>query len=59
MKVVLDTNVLVSATFWKGNSEKIIDKVENKEVELVISKELIDEYKEVINRDENNGQNTE
>ena len=52
MKVVLDTNVLVSGTFWKGDSEKIIDKVENKEVELILSKELIEEYEEVINREE-------
>ncbi len=52
MRVVLDTNVLVSGTFWKGDSEKIVDKVENKEVELISSKELIEEYEEVINREE-------
>jgi len=52
MKVVLDTNVLVSGTFWRGDSEKIVNKVENKEVELVSSKELIEEYEEVIAREE-------
>lgn len=52
MKIVLDTNVLVSGTFWKGNSAKIIDKIENKEIGLILSKELIEEYNEVINRNE-------
>lgn len=52
MKVVPDTNVLVSGTFWKGNSDEIIRKVENKEVEIVLSEEIIEEYQEVINRDE-------
>lgn len=52
MRVVLDTNVLVSGTFWRGDSEKIIDKIENKEIELILSKDLIDEYEEVINREE-------
>lgn len=31
MKVVLDTNVLISATFWEGDSSKIVKKVEDKE----------------------------
>lgn len=52
MKVGLDTNVLVSGTFWRGDSEKIISKIENKEVELISSKELIEEYEEVIAREE-------
>jgi uncharacterized protein len=49
MKIVLDTNVLVSATFWNGDSEKIIQKVENKEIELILSKEILDEFDAVLN----------
>ena len=32
MMITVDTNVLISATFWYGNSNKIIEKFENKEV---------------------------
>jgi len=52
MKVVLDTNILVSGTFWKGDSDKIIEIIDKGEVELILCKELIDEYFDVINRDE-------
>ena len=38
MKITIDTNVLISSTFWRGDSDKIIEKVEAKELEL-ISKE--------------------
>ncbi len=52
MKIIADTNVLVSGTFWKGDSDKIIDLIDKGEIELVISEELIEEYNDVINRDE-------
>lgn len=29
MKITVDTNVLISSTFWYGSSFKIIEKVEN------------------------------
>lgn len=44
MKVILDTNVLISATFWNGDSNRILEKAEQKEFELVISKEILDEF---------------
>lgn len=52
MKVVLDTNILVSGTFWKGDSSRIIEFIENDRINLIISQELIDEYNEVIEREE-------
>lgn len=52
MKVVLDTNVLVSGTFWIGKSFEVINSIELKGIKLILSKELIDEYNEVINREE-------
>ena len=52
MRVVLDTNVLVSGTFWNGDSAEIIERIDKGELELIISKELIEEYEEVIVRDE-------
>lgn len=52
MRITVDTNILVSATFWHGDSEKVIIKVENKEVRLVLSKNIIKEYAEVLNYEE-------
>lgn len=48
MKITLDTNVLISATFWHGTSEEIIAKAENKEIELILSKDIIQEFTEVL-----------
>lgn len=48
MKVVLDTNVLISATFWEGDSSKIVKKVEDREIELILSKDILDEFKGVL-----------
>lgn len=47
-KVVLDTNVLVSALGWKGNTGKILDWIIEGKLVLVTSPSIIDEFKEVI-----------
>src|SRR3989344_2501232 len=49
MKITVDTNVLISATFWYGDSERIIEKIESKDIELVLSKEIIEEFARVLN----------
>lgn len=49
MKITTDTNVLISSTFWYGDSNRILEKVENNEVELILSKEIIKEFSEVLN----------
>lgn len=43
-KVVLDTNVLLSALLFAGRSSKIITLLESKAIVLVISKEILEEY---------------
>src|SRR3989338_5589119 len=48
MKITVDTNVLISATFWYGDSFRILERVENKEIELILSHEIIKEYEEVL-----------
>ena len=48
MKITADTNVLVSAAYWDGESNKIIEKVERKEIELVLSKEILEEFAAVL-----------
>ncbi len=52
MKITLDTNVLISATFWYGPSFSIIEKVENKELELFLSEDIISEFSRVLESDE-------
>lgn len=52
MKITVDTNVLISSTFWYGPSFKIIEKVENKEIELILSVEIIEEFMDVLNYEE-------
>ena len=43
-KVVLDTNVLISGTFWKGDSFKVLKLIDEKKIWNYISKEIIEEY---------------
>jgi len=52
MKIVLDTNVLISATFWEGNESKIIKKAENGEIQIFTSSGILDEFEDVLLRDE-------
>jgi putative PIN family toxin of toxin-antitoxin system len=49
MKVLIDTNVLISAVLRDRNPEKVIMYViEQPEIEWVISPEIMTEYKEVL-----------
>lgn len=48
MEITVDTNVLISSTFWEGASFKIIKKVEDKKVNLILSKGIIKEFFSVL-----------
>src|SRR3989338_6108796 len=50
-RITVDTNVLVSATFWYGTSYKIIELVEQGKVELVLSDAIIQEFSAVLEYD--------
>jgi len=50
VKVAVDTNVLVSATLFGGNPEKILDLVREGKIELIISEAVLEEFKEVLKR---------
>ena len=50
MKVVLDTNTLVSATIAKGNEFELLRKARNNEFELILSLGILDEFEDVISR---------
>ncbi len=47
-KIVLDTNILVSALLFKGELSKIVDLWEKGEIIPVISKETFEEFKKVL-----------
>lgn len=50
MKLVVDTNVLVSAFLWKGTPGRMIELAGEKECRLFTSRVLIDELAEVLQR---------
>jgi putative PIN family toxin of toxin-antitoxin system len=52
MKAVLDTNILVSATFWNGDPYRIVIRAEKGDFELLLSPEIIREFTEVLNYDD-------
>lgn len=48
MKITLDTNVLLSSTFWDGDSSRIVEIIERGEIELVLSRDIIQEFGGVL-----------
>lgn len=47
-KVVLDTNILISALLFTGISSEIIDHLENGGFSILITKEILEEYIRVL-----------
>jgi putative PIN family toxin of toxin-antitoxin system len=50
VRLVVDTNVLVSAFLWQGTPGRLIDLAGEQEVQLFTSRALIDELSEVLHR---------
>jgi putative PIN family toxin of toxin-antitoxin system len=50
MRLVVDTNVLVSAFLWQGTPGRLIELAEERECLLFTSRVLIDELAEVLQR---------
>ncbi|MDD9952797.1 MAG: putative toxin-antitoxin system toxin component, PIN family [Candidatus Woesearchaeota archaeon] len=50
--VVLDTNVLLSGTFWKGDSYEILKRAKEKRIALVLSISILEEYKRILESEE-------
>jgi len=50
MRLVVDTNVLVSAFLWQGTPGRLIELAGEKEIQLYTSGALIDELSEVLHR---------
>ncbi len=51
-RITVDTNVLISATFWNGASSKILQLVEDKKCILILSAPILEEFAEVLEYDE-------
>ena len=50
MKVVVDTNVLVSGVFFGGNPARVLEAWRDDLVQLVVSAEILEEYRRVGER---------
>jgi putative PIN family toxin of toxin-antitoxin system len=51
VKLVVDTNVLVSGTLWKGNSSRLVDPLLDGTATPCISAPLLAEFGDVIQRE--------
>lgn len=51
MKVVLDTNIWLSGLFWEGEASRIIGLAEKRKFKVLISKEIILEIIDVLNKE--------
>lgn len=51
MKIVLDTNVLISATLWEGSAHKTLLLLLRRDAKLYTSQAILQEYSKIIGRD--------
>ena len=51
MKIVLDTNVLISATLWEGSAHKTLLLLIGRDARLYTSMAILQEYSKIIRRD--------
>jgi putative PIN family toxin of toxin-antitoxin system len=49
MKAVLDTNIWLSGIFWEGEASRIMDLIEKKKIEALISEKIIEEIITILN----------
>jgi len=52
MRITTDTNILISGTFWTGDSFRILNLVNKNNIKLILSDEILLEYNTTINKDE-------
>jgi len=48
MRVFLDTNIILSGYYFKGNERKILQKVIDRDVECVTCPALLDEIRRIM-----------
>lgn len=50
LKIVVDTNTLISAAITEGNEFELLKLAKLKKIELILSPQILKEFKEVISR---------
>ena len=50
IRVVLDTNIIISGWLWSGSPRLILYSARQKQIQAVISESLLDELRDVLNR---------
>ena len=50
MRIVVDTNVVISGTFFKDNPRRVVEAIIKSEVDAYATPEIIDEYQSIVNR---------
>jgi len=50
MRVVLDTNVFISAFFWDGSPRRVLERAIRGNDELLVCREILDEIADVMRR---------
>lgn len=50
MRIVVDTNVMISAVLWLGTPHRIVELAEKKQVVLCMTQPMLDELREVLQR---------
>jgi putative PIN family toxin of toxin-antitoxin system len=50
VRVVIDTNVLISAIFWTGKPKQLLNHVRRERITFVTSNQLLDELREILIR---------
>lgn len=51
IRIVVDTNILVSASFWKGNPYKIVQLAAQGKIQIYSSGAVLNEYANALKRD--------
>lgn len=51
MRVVADTNIIVSGLLWKGNPRRVLDAARDGKIDLFTSAVLLTELEDVLNRE--------
>ena|SRR3989344_2014447 len=52
MRIVLDTNVVVSGTFWTGASFMVLEAIDKNKFSIIISLPILEEYDKILHSEE-------
>ena len=50
MRIVLDTNVLISGLFFTGIPLKILQGIKRGKYKVIVTKDIVDEYQKTMDR---------